>query len=196
MSGYVSANAETLVGIFDAVREEHLIDVMQAGLLACTCGERLPIFYGDDGQPLYNPAIRHHHEQQAAALFDSDWMRQHDAAVRAEAERERDEARGDSPSGFWSQREWEDWSNDLALMIPEDLACGNPEGAQESIIEATLAHLIRCVSVAGEHDDAVRAEALEQAADEWGGKDRVRLETVAKWLRDRAARLRAGGGEG
>lgn len=56
---------------------------------------------------------------------------------RAEkAERELAEARGDSPSGFWSQREWEDWSNELAGLIHEDdeSIYSNPEGAQESII--------------------------------------------------------------
>jgi hypothetical protein len=58
---------------------------------------------------------------------------------RAEqAERERDEARGESPQGFWSQREWEDWSNELAALIPDDDVRGNPEGAQESIILDTL----------------------------------------------------------
>lgn len=49
-------------------------------------------------------------------------------------------ARGESPSGFWSQREWEDWSNDLATLIPEGDASrySNPEGAQEGIIEDCL----------------------------------------------------------
>lgn len=68
--------------------------------------------------------------------------------IHAAMETQLNEARGDSPSGFWSQREWEDWSNELTFPIPDDLACGNPEGAQESIIEDTLAHLVRCVRVA------------------------------------------------
>ena len=62
-------------------------------------------------------------------------------AVNAEVTRLRAdlaEARGDSPAGFMSQREWEDWSNELAMLIPEDDMHGNPEGAQESIILATL----------------------------------------------------------
>lgn len=58
------------------------------------------------------------------------------------AEAERDEARGERPSGFWSQRQWEDWSNELAILIPDDTAYGNPEGAQESIIEDTLRGLL------------------------------------------------------
>lgn len=56
------------------------------------------------------------------------------------AERERDEAQGERPSGFWSQREWEDWSNDLAGLILEgdEAKYSNPEGAQEGIIEDCL----------------------------------------------------------
>lgn len=60
---------EKLIRVFDLLRERHQVDVMQSDLLACTCGERLPIMYGDDGHPLYNPAIRHHHEQYARAAL-------------------------------------------------------------------------------------------------------------------------------
>ena len=54
------------------------------------------------------------------------------------------ETRGERPAGFWSQREWEDWSNDLATLIPEDdvSAYSNPEGAQEGIISDCLAAYI------------------------------------------------------
>jgi hypothetical protein len=48
-------------------------------------------------------------------------------------------------SEFWSQREWEDWSNELAMILPEDAECWpgvNPEGAQESIITAALRYLV------------------------------------------------------
>lgn len=41
---------------------------------------------------------------------------------------------------------WEDWSNDLANLLPEDAETwpgANPEGAQESIIEACLAYLVK-----------------------------------------------------
>ena len=48
-----------------------------------------------------------------------------------------------------------EWSNDLALLIPEDLQAGNPEGAQESIIEDTLRYLVGV---------ATEVSAL---ADEW-----------------------------
>ena len=58
---------ETLVQTFDLLRDRHQVDVMQPGLLACVCGERLPIVYDDEGQPLYNPIIRHHHEHYASA---------------------------------------------------------------------------------------------------------------------------------
>lgn len=59
----------------------------------------------------------------------------------AEVEKALTEARGERPSGFWSQREWEDWSNDLAVLIPEDDVSrySNPEGAQEGIISDLLA---------------------------------------------------------
>lgn len=59
-----------LTALFDAARTRHQIDVFQPGLLGCTCGASLPVAYGDDGQPLHNPAIRHHHEQMAEAVVD------------------------------------------------------------------------------------------------------------------------------
>lgn len=40
---------------------------------------------------------------------------------------------------------WEDWSNELATLLPEDAETWpgvNPEGAQESIITAALEHLL------------------------------------------------------
>lgn len=41
---------------------------------------------------------------------------------------------GSADSG-WTTREWGEWSNDLALLVPEDSAdVTNPEAAQESII--------------------------------------------------------------
>jgi hypothetical protein len=48
-------------------------------------------------------------------------------------------ARGERPSGFWSQREWEDWSNELALLIPEEY---EDDVAQEAIIQRALADLV------------------------------------------------------
>ncbi|GEP38849.1 hypothetical protein NPS01_25120 [Nocardioides psychrotolerans] len=47
-----------------------------------------------------------------------------------------DAARGRTPSGFWSQRRWEDWSSELAGLIPEgdESKYSNPEGAQEQIV--------------------------------------------------------------
>lgn len=41
---------------------------------------------------------------------------------------------------------WEEWSNGLAELLPEDAETWpgvNPEGAQESIITAALAYLVR-----------------------------------------------------
>jgi hypothetical protein len=63
----VVSEYEGLVRAFDLLRGRHQVDVMQPGLLACVCGERLPIVYGAEGQPLYNPIIRHHHEHYASA---------------------------------------------------------------------------------------------------------------------------------
>jgi len=68
------------------------------------------------------------------------------AARLAKVTAERDEARGERPSGFWSQREWEEWSNTLAWLLPEEAETWpgvNPEGAQESIIEAAIEHLVK-----------------------------------------------------
>lgn len=60
--------------------------------------------------------------------------------ARLEAEAALTEARGDNPSGFWSQRAWEDWSNTLAGLIPDgdEGEYSNPEGSQEGIIEDCL----------------------------------------------------------
>jgi hypothetical protein len=45
------------------------------------------------------------------------------------------------PGWFWSQDEWAEWSNALAVLIPEDDVSrySNPEGAQEGIISDCLA---------------------------------------------------------
>lgn len=98
----VVSEYEGLVQAFALLRERHQVDVMQPGLLACVCGERLPILYDDEGQPLYNPIIRHHHEHYASAaakrVAEFQWdalemARKADAAERraegAEAEVER-----------------------------------------------------------------------------------------------------------
>lgn len=102
-----------LTALFDAVRAEHTIDVMQQGLLACVCGERLPITYDEEGRPAYNPAIRHHHEKYAAAVVAAEWapskvadqsadldtIRHAAALMRERAEKART---GDSiPGDFW-----------------------------------------------------------------------------------------------
>lgn len=65
----------------------------------------------------------------------------------------------------WTQAEWAEWSNELAELIPDDLACGDPEGAQESIIADTLAHLVRCVLITTPEPDAGDVEALMSATD-------------------------------
>jgi len=70
-----------------------------------------------------------------------------------------EQAQGDRPSGFWSQREWEDWSNDLALLIPEDDAAeySNPEGAQEGIIEDCLRAYVDALDEARKRIERVEA---------------------------------------
>lgn len=89
---------DELTRLFDAVRADHVIDVMQPGLLACTCGERLAIVYGDDGAPRYNPAIRHHHEQYAAAVGD-----------RLAAAEAREAALREAVEGFAAAHDNENW---------------------------------------------------------------------------------------
>lgn len=57
----------SLIALLDNVRAAHMSD----GDGACGgCGQPLPILRGDDGRPLFNPYIRHHHEQMALALLD------------------------------------------------------------------------------------------------------------------------------
>lgn len=54
--------------------------------------------------------------------------------------------------------EWQDWSNELAMLLPDEAEGWpgvNPEGAQESIVTAALVHLL-----------AVR-DAVEAQADQW-----------------------------
>lgn len=121
----------------------------------------------------------HEHGYCETSIALTEQQARTNAALRqqvADLTAERDEARGERPSGFWSQRQWEDWSNELAMLIPDDLAAGNPEGAQESIIEATLEHLIRCVSVvddteAAEETSAAQAEVIERVR-EWANQYR------------------------
>lgn len=62
------------------------------------------------------------------------------------------EAWGDNPSGFRSQREWEDWSNTLASLIPDghEGEYSNPEGAQEGIVEDCLRTYVRQLKAVGE----------------------------------------------
>lgn len=64
---------------------------------------------------------------------------------------------------FWSPREWEEWSNELASALPEEAEGWpgvNPEGAQESIIKASLLHLVGALA---------RVEAMCERLDQNGG---------------------------
>jgi hypothetical protein len=59
-------------------------------------------------------------------------------------QRDKEKARADRLQA--EVTEWEDWSNELALLLPEDVESWpgvNPEGAQESIIMAALEHLLK-----------------------------------------------------
>lgn len=53
------------------------------------------------------------------------------------AEAHRDE---NGPGWFWTRTEWADWSNELAMLIPEDDVSeySNVDGAQESCITDCL----------------------------------------------------------
>lgn len=65
-----------------------------------------------------------------------------------------------------AQREWEEWSNELATLLPEDAEGWpgvNPEGAQESIIEAALRHLLALAA----HQSAPDANDREVLAKAW-----------------------------
>lgn len=61
-----------------------------------------------------------------------------DPAAVAEVNSERQ-----GPGWFWTQDEWAEWSNRLAMLIPEDDLVGDLDGSQESIIEETLAMYVR-----------------------------------------------------
>lgn len=76
------------------------------------------------------------------------------------AEQERDAARGDSPDGFMSQREWEDWSIDLAQLVPEEY---EDDVAQEAIIERALEDLVTRAKRAEATLERVRAVVDESA---------------------------------
>ena len=89
------------------------------------------------------------------------------------------------PGSFWTQAEWAEWSNDLAFLIPEDDVSryANPEGAQESIVEACLrAYVSERAAL-----DALVAERVaalaEELAVEYPGSGAV------DWLLDRTAAL-------
>ncbi len=65
MSGVPTALTEAdLVGTFELVREQHRFDG-----LTCACGVTVEIVRDEEGQPVFNPLIRHHHEQYAAAFL-------------------------------------------------------------------------------------------------------------------------------
>lgn len=89
-----------------------------------------------------------------------------EAEARADkAEQERNEARGELPvAAFWSQRQWEDWSNRLALMLPEEY---DGDGAQESLIEDALGDLLN----KRQELAALRARIERLERDETGAMD-------------------------
>ena len=82
------------------------------------------------------------------------------------AEVERD---ANGPGWFWTRTEWAEWSNHLTTLIPEDLFAGNPEGAQESVIEDTITHLVAALVRVTQERDAERAQVarVEALAEEW-----------------------------
>lgn len=127
------------------------------GVSVCSCGET---FTGT-------------HTAHVAAVLD-DHMADRERALGAELEA----AKGNRPAGFMSQREWEDWSNELAMLLPEDVESWpgvNPEGAQESIIEAAITYLTSddyladLVRAAAEKAVLEAAEALRHYADGFVG---------------------------
>jgi hypothetical protein len=80
---------------------------------------------------------------------------------------ERDEAARQARAE--ERREWQEWSNELALLIPEDDVCdyANPEGAQESIIEACLRAYIRERGEAARQARAEVVARVEALVDQW-----------------------------
>jgi hypothetical protein len=59
-------------------------------------------------------------------------------AALAEEEARAARAEGEQPSGYMSQREWEDWSNEVADLLPEHY---DGDEAQESIILHAVADM-------------------------------------------------------
>jgi hypothetical protein len=72
------------------------------------------------------------------------------------------------PGWFWTRTEWAEWSNELAMILPEDAEEWpgvNADGAQESVIAAALRHLVAEVArlraqVAGASEGVVVEETL------------------------------------
>lgn len=82
-------------------------------------------------------------------------------------------------------REWEDWSNELAMLLPEDAETwpgANPEGAQESIVTACVIHLVKVWEAARALADEWEAEAEGIASDLPKESQAIRLD--ARALRD------------
>ena len=81
-------------------------------------------------------------------------------------------AETNGPGWFWTRTEWSEWSNHLTTLIPEDLFAGNPDGAQESVIEDTIVALIARLAeveralrlVTDEHNNEVRRRCAAEAA--------------------------------
>jgi hypothetical protein len=101
-----------------AVLDKHRWKTMSPTSVECECGVILYPAQGDE--PL----------TQFPADESFRWH------VAAEVER----AQATGPGWFWTRDEWSEWSNDLAMLIPEDDfdRYSNPDGAQESCITDVL----------------------------------------------------------
>jgi hypothetical protein len=76
-------DAEALVALLNEVHGKHRSDDLAAGRIGCrTCAVALQIERSEDGRPLFNPFIRHIHEQQAIeiAAYVARQVEEHDAS--------------------------------------------------------------------------------------------------------------------
>ncbi len=115
------------------------------------------------------PTATHTHgcyaDQDGASCDDpGDHVTSPSPEARAEAaEAERDAAQGPHGGGrHMSQAEWSDWSNDLALLVPEEY---DDDVAQEAIIERALGGLVSRLAAAEAELALLRALNGEERED-------------------------------
>lgn len=111
-------DTEALAELLDATRAAHPHEVTGRGEATCQgCGANIRIQRDSEGQALYNPFIRHHHEVQANAILASDWLAGVIAQAKAEGAAEALQSAADKVMNWKFTAEFADWLRDRATAL-------------------------------------------------------------------------------